>query len=34
LTSLVSSIASPRQIKRPAVDVGSIWWEVSIAPRP
>lgn len=34
LTSLVSSIASPRQIKRPAVDVGSIWWEVSIAPLP
>ena len=34
LTSLVSSIARPRHIKRPAVDVGSIWWEVSIAPRP
>ena len=34
LTSLVSSIARPRQIKRPAVDVGSIWWEVSMAPRP
>ena len=32
LTSLVSSIARPRQVKRPAVDVGSIWCEVSIIP--